>query len=147
MDDLDRRIVNRLQGGFPLSDRPYREVAESLGATEAQIIERLQEMLDTGMLSRFGPMYHAEKMGGGLSLCAMSVPGEAFDETADKVNAFPQVAHNYARDHKLNMWFVLATESPAEIPASIEAIEQATGLEVYDMPKLDEYFIGLRLEA
>ncbi|MEA3291090.1 MAG: AsnC family transcriptional regulator [Pseudomonadota bacterium] len=147
MDDLDRRIVNRLQGGFPLSDRPYREVAESLDATEAEVIECLQKLLDTGVLSRFGPMYHAEKMGGGLSLCAMSVPEEAFDETADKVNVFPQVAHNYARDHKLNMWFVLATESPAEIPASIEMIERATGFRVYDMPKLDEYFIGLRLEA
>lgn len=147
MDELDRRIVNRLQGGFPLSERPYLEAAEAVGTSEEELLRRLARMLDSGVLSRFGPIYHAERMGGGLTLCALSAPPARFDEVAKAVNAFPQVAHNYARDHELNMWFVLATELPGEIPEIIREIEAATGCRVHDLPKLDEYYIGLRFEA
>lgn len=146
MDDIDRRIINRLQGGFPISERPYREAASELGIAEETLIERLQQMLDDGRLSRFGPMYHAEKLGGGLSLCAMAIPEEKFNQVAEQVNAFPEVAHNYARDHKLNMWFVLATENPERIDEVLDEIEAATGYKVYNMPKQEEFYVGLRFE-
>ncbi len=147
MDDLDKAIVNRLQTGFPICAAPYRKVAEELGMLEADLLERLTRLLAGGVLSRFGPMYHAERMGGALSLAAMQVPDDRFDAVAGIVNAFPEVAHNYARNHALNMWFVLATERPEQIQAVIAAIEQQTGLAVHNMPKIREYFVDLRFEA
>ncbi len=146
LDDIDRRIINRLQKGFPVCDRPYREAAEALGIDESDLIERLRRLLDEGVLSRFGPMYHAEKLGGGLSLCAMAVPETELDEVAERVNAFPEVAHNYARDHKLNMWFVLATETPERIDEVLAEIEAATGYKVYNMPKQEEFYVGLHFQ-
>ena len=122
-------------------------VAERLGLTEACLIERLQALLDNGTLTRFGPLYHAERMGGALTLAAVKVPPERFAEVTARINAFPEVAHNYARSHELNMWFVLATESLDQQQKTITAIEQQTGLRVYNMPKLNEYFVGLKLEA
>ena len=147
MDDLNKSIVNQLQKGFPVCDSPYRVVAEQLGTNEAELLARLQNLLDNGVLSRFGPMYHAEQMGGALTLAAMQVPEERFDAVAEIVNAFPEVAHNYARNHALNMWFVLATERPEQVRTVIAAIEQQTGIQVHNMPKIKEYFVGLQLEV
>jgi DNA-binding Lrp family transcriptional regulator len=147
MDDLDKAIVNRLQQGFPICESPYRKVAEELGIGETELLSRLKTLLSDGVLSRFGPMYHAEQMGGALSLAALKVPEQRFDEVAEIVNAFPEVAHNYARNHALNMWFVLATEKPEQVQAVIERIERQTGLSVFNMPKISEYFVGLQLDA
>jgi len=147
MDDFDRAIINRLQDGFPICERPYAEVAAELGLGESELIERLERLLAEKKLSRFGPMYHAEKLGGGLSLCAMSVPEADFERVEEQVNAFPAVAHNYARDHALNMWFVLATETPEGIEEAIARIERTTGLHVYDMPKKEEFYVGLRFDV
>jgi len=147
MDDIDKAIVNQLQQGFPVCASPYRQVAEQLGISEADLLNRLQTLLADGVLSRFGPMYHAEQMGGALTLAAMKVPDERFDEVTDMVNALPEVAHNYARNHALNMWFVLATERPQQVQEVIDVIEQQTGLTVYNMPKIEEYYVGLQLEA
>lgn len=147
MTELERAIINGLQGGFPICERPYLEAAEKLGMTEDELIEGLRGLLDRGVLSRFGPLYHAERMGGALTLAALAVPEADFERVAGEVNAFPEVAHNYARDHRLNMWFVLATDRPERKAETIRAIEAATGLKVHDMPKLAEYFVGLRLEV
>lgn len=147
MDETDRCIINRLQGGFPLVESPFLEVAAEFGMAEANLIRRIAALRASGVLSRFGPMYDAKALGGAFTLCAMSVPCERFDEVAELVNARDEVAHNYERDHELNMWFVLATETPEQIPQTIEAIEADTGLQVLDLPKLDEYFLELRLVA
>lgn len=147
LDATDRAIVNRLQDGFPVCERPYAAVARELGVEEADLIARLERLLADGVLSRFGPMYHAERLGGGLTLAAMAVPEDRFDAVAETVNAFPEVAHNYARDHVLNMWFVLATETPDQIAGTIAEIEARTGIAVHDMPKIEEFFVGLRFEA
>ena len=147
MDDLDRRIINNLQGGFPLSDRPFSDAAAELGASEDQLMERIGTMLKDGRLSRFGPLFNVEKMGGSFSLCAMRVPGDRFEELVDQVNSLPQVAHNYERDHAFNMWFVLATESKEGIAEAVREIKHATGLEVYEFPKLEEFYVGLRFDV
>jgi len=147
MDAINRDIINNLQGGFPISERPYAQVAERLGITEDELIQRIRKLLEQGVLSRFGPMYHAERLGGGLTLAALCVPEVDFEHVAAQVNAFPEVAHNYAREHELNMWFVLATEQPERIDEVISEIEAQTGLHVYNMPKQAEYYIGLRLKV
>jgi DNA-binding Lrp family transcriptional regulator len=147
MDKIDKQIINALQNGFPISDAPYRQVATQLGLTEQELIDRLQALLANGVLTRFGPLYNAEQMGGALTLAAVKAPMDLYDEIVDIINAFPEVAHNYARNHELNMWFVIATETPEQIQQTINAIEQATGLSVYNMPKIKEYFVNLKLEA
>lgn len=147
MDETDRRIVNALQSGFPVSDRPYRQAAVALGLSEQELIGRLQGLLADGTLTRFGPLYHAEEIGGALTLAALSAPAERFDEIAEIVNGFPEVAHNYERNHALNMWFVIATETPEQLRETLAAIERRTGLKVYNMPKIAEYYVGLKLEA
>jgi DNA-binding Lrp family transcriptional regulator len=147
MDSIDRTIINELQGGFPICERPYAEAAKKLGISEDILINRIDILLQDGFLTRFGPMYHAERMGGGLTLAAMQIPEADFDAVAEQVNSFPEVAHNYARDHDLNMWFVLATETPERIDEILTQIQQLTGYPVYNMPKIEEFFVGLRFEV
>jgi len=147
LSKLDKRVINQLQEGFPIVDSPYQHVAEQLNISEELLLERLQQLLDDGILSRFGPLYHAEQMGGALTLAAIKVPEPEFEKVNEMINAFPQVAHNYQRNHALNMWFVLATETSEQISDVIQKIEQKTGLTVFNMPKSNEYFVGLKLEA
>lgn len=147
MQQQDRDIINGLQGGFPITNRPFRDAATELGMEEDELMQRLQCMLEDGRLSRFGPLFNVDKMGGQFILCALQVPEEDFDHVAEMVNSFRQVAHNYERAHRLNMWFVLATESKTEQRGVIREIERLTGLELYPFPKLDEYFIGLKVEV
>jgi siroheme decarboxylase len=147
MDDLDRLLINALQGGFPICERPYAEVGRRLGLDEDDVIARLERLVGDGVLNRFGPMYDAERLGGGLTLAAMAVPEHRFEEVAGIVNGLPEVAHNYERTHELNMWFVVATERPEGIGEVLREIEAATGLPVLDLPKLEEYFLELRLSA
>lgn len=143
---LDERIIDRLQVGIAVVERPFRALADSLGIDEALLIDRLRALLEEGVLSRFGPMFNADAIGGAYCLCAMSVPQARFDAVCTSVNAHPEVAHNYARSHALNMWFVVAAEHPQRIGEVIRDIESVTGLAVLDFPKEEEYFIGLHLD-
>jgi len=147
LDDLERLLINELQGGFPLTERPFHDVATRLGSDEKTVLAKIKHLRETGVLSRFGPMYNAEKMGGGLTLAALSIPEDDFDRINDIVNQFGEVAHNYKREHELNMWFVLATETPERVQECCDEITKATGYQVYNMPKKQEFFIGLRFEA
>jgi DNA-binding Lrp family transcriptional regulator len=147
MDEIDKLIINALQDGFPICDAPYRQVAAQLGLDEQDLITRVKALLDNGTLTRFGPLYNAEQMGGALTLAAVKAPTARFDEVTEIINSFPEVAHNYARSHELNMWFVIATQTPEQIRQTIDAIERLTGLAVYNMPKNKEYFVNLKLEA
>jgi siroheme decarboxylase len=146
-DDIDRRLINAIQGEFPLSERPFAEVGAALGLSEDEVIARLQSLLDDRVLTRFGPMYQIERMGGAFCLAAIAVPEAQWASAVEAVNAFPEVAHNYRREHALNMWFVLATETPEGIADCARRIEAATGLVVHLFPKEREYFVEMRLEA
>jgi DNA-binding Lrp family transcriptional regulator len=146
-DHLDRQIINALQGGFPLVDEPFAEVASLFGIDTNELIKRIRSLLVTGALSRFGPLFNSERMGGAVTLAALCVPPQRFEEVSRLVNSHPQVAHNYARGHKLNMWFVIATETQQEIKSVITSIEKQTDLSVFNCPKEKEYFIGLKLEV
>lgn len=147
LDELDRRIVNSLQEGFPICARPYAEAAKTLDIPEEELIARLARMKADGVITRFGPFLDAAAMGGAFCLCALSAPQTRFEAVCEQVNGFPEVAHNYARDHRLNMWFVLATETEAGIGETADAIEALTGLTVYRFPKLREFFVGFRVAA
>ena len=145
LSELERSFINQYQGGFPLMEQPFRLVAADLGCSGNTLLDIIRQLLDRGMLSRFGPLYDAVKLGGGLTLAAVSVPEKHFEHVTALINEFPEVAHNYRREHELNMWFVLATESPESIGTTVSRIEQATGLKVYNFPKQEEFYVGLWL--
>lgn len=146
MDELDHAIINHLQGDLPVCERPYLEAAQRVGITEDALLARLSRLLENGILTRIGPMFQIERMGGAFTLAALHAPDSKFDVVAAKVNALPEVAHNYARTHNLNMWFVIATETPAEIDRVISRIEDDTGCDVLNFPKSREYFVELKLK-
>ncbi|QXI26063.1 Lrp/AsnC family transcriptional regulator [Pseudomonas vanderleydeniana] len=145
MDELDRRLINRLQRGLPLVRQPWQALAEELGSHRAELLERVQALLDNGTLSRFGPMFDIEQLGGAFTLAALAVPEERFDTVAEQLHALPAVAHNYRREHAWNMWFVLACPTPQAITETLQRIESLTGLTPLNLPKEHTYHVGLYL--
>ena len=139
------RLIDYLHGGFPLSERPYAEVGAALGLSEDAVITTLQGLLARGDLTRFGPLFQIERAGGQFVLAALSAPPERFEAVAALVNALPEVAHNYRREHPFNMWFVVAAESAAKVDAVLAQIAAQTALPVHAFPKEREYAVELRL--
>lgn len=147
LTELDRRLINAFQGGFPVCERPFQVAAESLGLDEKTLIDRIDALLRAGVLTRFGPLFNADRMGGINVLAAMSVPAAEFENVAEFVNVQPEIAHNYRREHALNLWFVGAAETPEKVEAAFAYIESMTGFLVYRFPKEREFFVELKLEA
>lgn len=147
LDAIDRQLINLLQDGFPLSNRPFAEVGDALGTDEDDVLNRLSRLREIGAITRFGPFIDAAAMGGAFCLCAMAVPEDRFEEVMTLVNDHKEVAHNYERVHHLNMWFVLACDQPSGITDVADRIEAETGIEVKRFPKLKEFFIGFRVSA
>jgi DNA-binding Lrp family transcriptional regulator len=147
IDPTERAVINGLQGGFPLTHRPYRDAGGRLGLSEGELLDAIRHLVHTGVLSRFGPLWNAERLGGDVCLCAMAVPADRFDAVAAQVNAHREIAHNYERTHALNMWFVISTEQSQRALEVIREIEAETGLKVYPMPKSREFFVEFRVEV
>ncbi len=150
LSTLDKALINLLQKGLPVCERPFAEIANILNAkgidtNEQAIISHLQALRENKILTRFGPMFDAACLGGAFTLAALAVPEADFEQVAEQVNSFEQIAHNYRRDHTFNMWFVIGTESQAEIEQVISAIEEKTQLPVLNTPKLEEFYVGLYL--
>ena len=153
---LDRAIINAFQGGFPVTRQPFEPAAAALGdhgieVTGSELCERVCELDDTGVLSRFGALVNAEAIGGAASLVAMHAPAERFDEVVETVNDFTEVAHNYEREHPhLNVWFVVSVadhpdpdkDGDDRVEEVLAEIEAATGQETYNLPKLQEFHVG-----
>jgi DNA-binding Lrp family transcriptional regulator len=147
IDPTEKAIINGLQGGFPLTPRPFRDAGAELGLSEGELIEGVRDLVGAGQLSRFGPLWNAEMLGGDVCLAAIAVPPDRFDEVAEQVNAHPEIAHNYERTHALNMWFVISAEDPRRIARVIAEIEKETGLTIHAMPKMNEFFVDFRVEV
>jgi Transcriptional regulators len=147
LDVTDRSIINRLQGGFPVCERPYAQAAESLGISEDELIERINRLVQGGALSRFGPLFNADRLGGTAVLAAMAVPEDEYEAVAEIVNAQREIAHNYRREHALNMWFVGSADRAGSVEAAFARIEKLTGQPVYRFPKEREFFVELKLSV
>lgn len=145
LDMRDAMLIDRLHSDLPLSDHPFACVGAELGMGEDEVLTRLRRLLAQGVLTRFGPLYQIERVGGRFVLAALEVPEERYDEVTALVNALPEVAHNYRREHAFNMWFVVAAESQSQIDAVLTRIKESTGLAVHAFPKEREYFVELRL--
>src|SRR5437868_14422873 len=152
IDDTDRLLLNNLQGAFPVTHRPFRDVADRLGLTEDIVLERLRRMVENGALSRFGTILNAPQLGGERTLAAMHVPAGRFPAVSEFVNSLDAVSHNYERTgateagKHFNMWFVISSEDEREIAETIERIEKETALDVIALPTLEEYFVDIRFK-
>ncbi|QAU12295.1 Lrp/AsnC family transcriptional regulator [Halorubrum sp. BOL3-1] len=155
---LDRAIINAFQGGFPVVERPFDAAAAALSergvdVTGPALCERVRELDEEGILSRFGALVNAEEIGGAASLVAMHAPPDRYEEIAETVNEFTAVAHNYEREHPhLNMWFVVSVadhpdpekDGSDRVEEVLSEIETATGQETYNLPKLREFHVGAK---
>jgi DNA-binding Lrp family transcriptional regulator len=134
MDDLDKAILNEIQSHFPIASRPYEEVGGRVGAPEAEIMRRVQAMMDRGVIRRIGANFTSRKLGYTSTLCATQVPEELLERFVEVVNRYPGVTHNYLRRHHFNVWFTLIAESLERLDQILAEISAASGVEVLSLP-------------
>lgn len=144
---LHKQLLNDYQRDFPLSAQPYQDIADALGVTEAEVLSAFAELNDNNFISRIGPVIPPNHIGVS-ALIAMSVPMQQLQVVADKVSAYPEVNHNYEREHRFNLWFVVIASDAEHLRAVIDSIEQETLYPAMQLPMLDDFFIdlGFKLE-
>ncbi len=141
MDELDRAILNEIQSHFPIAPRPYAEVGERVGASEAEVLRRVQGLYDAGVIRRIGANFTSRKLGYTSTLCAAHVAPEDLERFVEVVNRYPGVTHNYLRRHHYNVWFTLIAESTARLEEILREISQASGVEILSLPALEVFKI------
>lgn len=142
LDALDWRLLNEFQHDFPLSARPYAEIGARLGVSEEEVLARLSRLAAAGAVSRVGAVVRPNTLGAS-TLAAMQVPSEDLERVARLVSAYPEVNHNYEREHAFNLWFVVVATDAAERARVLAEIEAASGYPVYSFPLLEDYHIDL----
>jgi DNA-binding Lrp family transcriptional regulator len=142
LTQLDQELLNRFQRDFPLTSRPYAALAEELGTTEELLLARLALLRESGILSRVGAVLRHHRVGVS-TLAAMEVPPERMGSVAAMINAREEVNHNYEREHRLNLWFVLTAADAEHLRQTVADIEQQTGLAVFCMPMEADFHIDL----
>ncbi|EIK54320.1 transcriptional regulator [Stutzerimonas degradans] len=142
IDDLSRRLIDRYQHGMPLCAEPYRAMADELGCDESEVLARLEQLQEFGGLSRIGPVFEHSRAGAS-TLVALAVPQARLEQVAARISAFPEVNHNYLREHHYNLWFVLTGPDRPHLDRLLAEIEADTGLVPLDLPMLHAYRIDL----
>jgi DNA-binding Lrp family transcriptional regulator len=142
LSQLQQDLLDAYQRDFPLSPTPYADLARRFGVSEEQVIQSLRELTESGVISRIGPVFRPKRLGVS-TLAAMEVPPARLVEVAELVSSLPEVNHNYEREHRFNLWFVLTAEDDAHLQAALAEIETATGLAVMSLPMLAEFHIDL----
>jgi siroheme decarboxylase len=149
LDDLDKRLLNLMQGSFPIAPRPYEHVAKKAGIEEAEVIARVQQLLDERIIRQVTPIFDTRALGYSSMLVAAKVDPENPWRAANIINAHPGVSHNYLRNHEFNIWFTIATEpdSPLGLDGTLEALANEAGAEsVRQLPTLQLFKIRMDLE-
>lgn len=142
IDDVDRAILNRIQSDFPITKRPFLSIAENLGLSENEVIKRIEQLKEKGIIRRIGGNFVPEKLGFVSTLCAAKVPEDKIEGFARTVNRYPGVTHNYQRDNKYNIWFTFIAQSMDEIKGNLEDISRETGVtEIINLPATKMYKI------
>lgn len=142
MDDVKRALIEACQRDFPLEERPFRAIGRHLGLSEAVVLDALSALVETGVVSRVGPVFEPGAAGAS-TLAAMAVPAERLEAVAERVSARPEVNHNYERGHRLNLWFVVTAESRARVEAVLASLSAEADLPVLDLPMLEPYHLDL----
>jgi DNA-binding Lrp family transcriptional regulator len=149
LDDLDKRLLNLMQGSFPIAPRPYQHVAAQAGIDEQEAIARVQQLLDRRIIRQVTPIFDTRALGYSSMLVAAKVDAENPWRAANIINAHPGVSHNYLRNHEFNIWFTIATEpgSPLGVDGTLEALAREAGAEsVRQLPTLQLFKIRMDLE-
>ncbi|SHG75970.1 siroheme decarboxylase subunit beta [Halobaculum gomorrense] len=142
LDDVDARLIDDYQSGFPVAERPFRVVADDLGVGEDEALERVERLRERGVFRRFGAVLNPPVIGSS-TLAAVSAPEDRFEEVAAVINGYRQVNHNYRRDHEWNQWFVVTAASRETRDRILAEIEEQTGCGVLNLPMLTDYYIDL----
>ena len=140
--DVDKQLLNNFQHEFPLSSNPYANIAEKTGISEQEVLNRYRLFQEQGIISRIGPVIRANTIGVS-TLVAMAVPDDDIEEVAALVNGFTGVNHNYEREGKYNLWFVVTASDEEQLNEVLNDIEEKTGIKTLDLPMLDDYHIDL----
>ena len=147
MDDLDRRLLTRVQTGFPVTQRPYAALAAEFGVDEPDIIRRLGALKKEKILRRLGGVVDTRRIGFDSTLVAMKVPPERLEEVAGVVSSFAGVTHNYQRAGEINLWFTLIARPDETLEGLLAEIEERTGVrEIFNLPTDQVFKIGVQLD-
>jgi DNA-binding Lrp family transcriptional regulator len=142
MDSLDFRLLNEFEPDFPLEPQPFAEIAYRLCVDEETVLAALQRLRGEGVVSRVGAVFAPRRVGAS-TLAALSAPSERLEEIAARVSARPEVNHNYEREHRYNLWFVVTARDEAHLVEALAAIEGDTGCKVISLPLEHEFYIDL----
>ena len=147
MDDIDKTILNRIQSDFPIAPRPFEILAEELGLSAHQVLQRIKAMKKAGVIRRIGANFVPGKVGFVSTLCAASVPDDKLDHFSEVVNRFPGVTHNYQRDNTYNVWFTFIARSMEEIERNLSRISAETGIDtILNLPATKVFKIRAQFE-
>ena len=135
MDDIDRKILNKIQSDFPIVKRPFLDIAGQLQINENEVIDRIKRMKNSGKIRRIGGNFHSSNLGFTSTLCAAKVPTNKLDIFVEKVNSFKEVTHNYIRANSYNVWFTFIAEDMDTIERSLQILSEATGVkDILNLP-------------
>jgi len=135
LDDFDKLIINHIQSDFPITKRPYIAIAEKIGLSEDEVIERILRLKKEGIIRRIGGNFVPGKLGFVSTLCAARVPENKIKSFVEKVNSFAGVTHNYKRANKYNIWFTFIASDFEKIRDNLEEIKKETGvIEILNLP-------------
>jgi DNA-binding Lrp family transcriptional regulator len=139
---LEQRLLNDFQNGLPLTPEPFADIASELNVYETTVLETLQRLQTEGVVSRIGAVFRPNRLGAS-TLAAMAVPAQELEQIAEIVNGFAEVNHNYEREHRFNLWFVVVADDEPSLQNCLDEIEASCGYPLLDLPLLNEYFIDL----
>ena len=135
LDEMDRMILNEIQSHFPIEARPYQVLAETLGCSEEEVLQRVQDLKNREVIRRIGANCNSRKLGYTSTLCAAKVPSRLMDRFVEVVNSYMGVTHNYRRDHDYNIWFTLIAPSKEKIERILGEIVELTEVgEIISLP-------------
>ncbi len=149
LDELDRRLLNLMQGSFPIASRPYARVAELGGLSEEEVMARVQRLLDKRIVRQVTPIFDTRALGYSSMLVAAKVDPEHPHRAAQVINEHPGVSHNYLRNHEFNLWFTIATEPDSKLglEGTLAVLAREAGAEsVRQLPTLRLFKIRMDLE-
>ncbi len=135
MDELDAKILNYIQTQFPIDSRPYDVIANKVGSAEKTVFGRIRSLKRRGIIRRIGGNFDSKKLGFVTSLIAMKVPEKKLETTAEIINRYPNVTHNYQRNDEFSLWFTLIAKSKRELECLLREIRRKTGMR--EILKLD----------
>ena len=128
MDEIDHKILNLIQGSFPLDPEPYRIIGEQAGITEDEAFDRIRKLKESGIIRRIGAVFDPRKLGFTSTLCAARVPETNLAAFVETVNAYPGVTHNYRRNHDYNVWFTFIADTEEALNLFLHDIKKHTGI-------------------